>query len=76
VIIRCVADVLAQPLVAAAAQVEDRRAALELLAPAPRQALQLVALDLEGKVGDALVGAHPAPQCTHRRRPDRDHVAS
>jgi hypothetical protein len=75
-VVRRVADVLAQSLLAAAAEMEDRRAALELLAPAPAEALQLVALDLEGEVGDAIVGAHPAGQCTHRRRPARDHVAS
>jgi hypothetical protein len=69
-------DVLAQALVAGAVQVKDRRAALELLAEAPAEALQLVVLDLEGKVCDALVGAHPAPQCTHSRRPASHHVAS
>jgi hypothetical protein len=69
-------DVLTDALVAGAVQVEDRRAALELLAEAPAEGLQLVALDLEGKVGDALVGAHPAAECTHRRRPASHHVAS
>jgi hypothetical protein len=74
--LRVVDDVLALALVAGAVQVEDRRAALERLAEAPAEALQLIALDLQGKVRDALVGAHPAPQCTHHRRPASHHVPS
>jgi hypothetical protein len=61
---------------AGAVQMEDRRAALELLAEAPAEARQLVALDLEGKVRNALVSGHSAPQCTRSRRRASDYVAS
>ena len=53
-----VGDVLADSFVAAAAQVDHRRAAHELRRCLDFQALQLVGLDLQREVADEVVGRH------------------
>jgi hypothetical protein len=59
VIERVVDDVLAQTLVTAALHVDDRREAVEFRSLGVElEPLELVALDLEGKVLDLVVAAH------------------
>ncbi len=58
-------DVLADPLLAAAAKMDDRRGAGELAVGAVA-VLELVALDLDRKVGEAVEGGH-GPHPSERR---------
>jgi hypothetical protein len=68
VVLAGIRDVLADALVAAAAQVEHGRLADELRRGPRLEALELVGLDLEREVANAVVGRH-APG-TVRVRPE------
>jgi hypothetical protein len=57
-VVRRVGDVLADAFVAASSQVDDGGEAGELARDLTAQALELVALDLERKIADAVVRAH------------------
>jgi len=67
VLVGLVRDVLARALLAGSLEADDRREPLEAARDGPGQAVELVALDLQRQVDDAVVGAH-APQ--PRRLPD------
>jgi hypothetical protein len=56
-------DVLADALLAAAAQPNDRRLAREVRRDVANQAVELVGLDGQGKVREALVGAQRVSAC-------------
>ena len=55
-------DVLADPLLAGALQVHDRRGTLELGRDGPAAALEAVALDREREIGEGVVERHEAGQ--------------
>ena len=59
-VVAVVGDVLAEPLLAAALQPDHGGAALEAARDGLAVPFERVAVDLEGQVGDALVGAHGA----------------
>src|SRR6185437_10926343 len=66
VILRVVGDVLADALLAFAAQRDQGRLALEVARHRLHEAVEPVVLDLERQLGDALPGAHPAASCSSR----------
>jgi hypothetical protein len=67
VFVGLVGDVLARALLARALEADDRGEPLEAARDGAGQAVELVALDLQRQVGDAVVRAHaPEP----RRLPD------